>query len=169
MAGENYRFGYKAAGDASQLLSLCDKYGIQAFIIESVMDSNQDMESSAQLDKKERGQVSSTRVRYALSKGDMNYVSDLLGRHHRLILSAGEKEEFVISKHGVSAPKSYLLNLTPKDGLYDNCSLVFRDENQLSCRVLLDSTHIHLEIDEMDLFREAYQNHLLLGIEFRGA
>uniref|UniRef100_A0A803MNU9 FAD synthase n=1 Tax=Chenopodium quinoa TaxID=63459 RepID=A0A803MNU9_CHEQI len=164
VAGENYRFGYKAAGDASQLVRLCDEYGIQAYIINSVMDKNQDMVNSAISDKKERGQVSSTRVRYALSKGDIGYVSELLGRQHRLILSAEKKDEFVGSRNRLSASKSYLLNLPPKEGLYDNCSLIVGDENQLPCRVLIDSTHIHLESDEKDL--SLLNNHHLLGIEF---
>uniref|UniRef100_A0A803LS02 FAD synthase n=2 Tax=Chenopodium quinoa TaxID=63459 RepID=A0A803LS02_CHEQI len=167
VAGENYRFGYKAAGDASQLVRLCDEYGIQAYIINSVMDQNQDMVNSAISDKKERGQVSSTRVRYALSKGDISYVSELLGRQHRLILSAEKKDEFVGSRNRLSAPKSYLLNLPPKEGLYHNCSLIVGDENQLSCRVVIDSTHIHLESDEKDIFLlEAINNHHLFGIEF---
>lgn len=166
VAGENYRFGYKAAGDASQLMRLCDEYGIQAYIINSVMDTKQDMVNSAILDKKERGQVSSTRVRYALSKGDISYVSELLGRQHRLILSVENKEEFVGSKNCLSAPKYYLSNLPPKEGLYDNCSLIVGDERQLSCRVLIDSTHIHLETDEKDVCLLDAINNQVLGIEF---
>ncbi|KNA14617.1 hypothetical protein SOVF_105810 isoform C [Spinacia oleracea] len=167
VTGENYRFGYKAAGDASQLVKLCDEYGIQAYIINSVMDKNQDMVDSTISDKKERGQVSSTRVRYALSKGDISYVSELLGRQHRVILSAEKKEEFVCSKNRFSAPKSCLLNLLPKDGVYENCSLIVGDGNQLPCRVLIDSTHIHLELDQKDFcVLDAVNNHHLLSIEF---
>lgn len=167
MIGENYRFGYKAAGDASELVRLCDKYGIHAYIINSVMDKNQDTINPALRDKKERGQVSSTRVRYALSKGEINYVSELLGRQHRLILSAGRKEEFVSVENRLSAPRAYLLNLPPKDGLYGHCSLIVGDR-QFSCRVLIDSTHIHIESDEKGLcFSDAYNNHRFLGIEFR--
>ncbi|KAK7290434.1 hypothetical protein RIF29_04862 [Crotalaria pallida] len=38
VAGENYRFGYKAAGDALELVMLCEEYGLEAYIINSVMD-----------------------------------------------------------------------------------------------------------------------------------
>ncbi|CAL9243837.1 unnamed protein product [Arabidopsis halleri] len=41
VAGENYRFGYKASGDASELVRLCEEYGITAYIINSVMDKKQ--------------------------------------------------------------------------------------------------------------------------------
>lgn len=150
VAGENYRFGYKAAGDAAELVRLCDEYGLQAYIINPVMDKNQNFGNPCPPDKKEKGQVSSTRVRYALNKGDMQYVSELLGRQHRLILSAENKEEFVGTKNRFSAPKSCLLNLPPKEGLYENCSLIIREDDQVPCRVLIDSNRIHLESDDKD-------------------
>ncbi|RZB43240.1 FAD synthetase, chloroplastic [Glycine soja] len=36
--GENYQFGYKAAGDALELVKLCEEYGMEAYIIKSVME-----------------------------------------------------------------------------------------------------------------------------------
>lgn len=147
VAGENYRFGYKASGDASDLLRLCNEYGIQAYIINSVMDKNQDPSSLYSYDAKERGQVSSTRVRYALAKGDMKYVSELLGRHHRLFLMAGDQEKFTSDRCRVSAPKSCLLNLAPREGVYENCSIMI-DEKVIACRVVIDNTHIHLDWDK---------------------
>ncbi|KAL0386151.1 UNVERIFIED_CONTAM: FAD synthetase 2, chloroplastic, partial [Sesamum radiatum] len=54
-------------------------YGMKACIINSVMDKNQESVSTASNNSKEQGQVSSTRVRYALANGDMKYVSELLG------------------------------------------------------------------------------------------
>ncbi|XWS39612.1 hypothetical protein CRYUN_Cryun18bG0069700 [Craigia yunnanensis] len=86
VAGENYRFCYKAAGDASELLRLCDEFGMGAYIINSVMDRHQDARIINRCDLKERGQVSSTCVRHVLAEGDMKYVSELLGRQHRLLL-----------------------------------------------------------------------------------
>ncbi|MCI56246.1 riboflavin biosynthesis protein RibF-like, partial [Trifolium medium] len=72
VAGENYRFGYKAAGDASELVKLCEEYGMEAYIIKSVMDKNQfSTNINSNIGSKERGQVSSTRVREALAVGDM--------------------------------------------------------------------------------------------------
>jgi FAD synthase len=140
-----------------------------AYIISSVMDNNQDYRSMNSNDLKDRGQVSSTRVRQALAVGDMKYVSELLGRHHRLILMLKDQEERAKTSSGwrVSAPKSYLLNLPPKDGFYENCSLLFGNKNPVTCRVFMDTTHIHLETDEADPFDfETDQEPHLLGIEF---
>ena len=38
-ARANYRFGYKAAGDASKLVHLCQEDGLQSAIVNPVMDS----------------------------------------------------------------------------------------------------------------------------------
>ncbi|XP_031274901.1 FAD synthetase 2, chloroplastic-like isoform X2 [Pistacia vera] len=169
VAGENYRFGYKAAGDASELVRLCGEYGMDAYIINSVMDKNQDSRDIDSKDFKERGQVSSTRVRHALAIGDMKYVSELLGRPHRLILMVNDQEELTSSrnKHMLSVSKSCLLNLPPKEGFYENCTVLFGDENPVRCRIFIDSTRIHLEMDEVGLSSfDNSQDLRLLGIEF---
>ncbi|GFP88298.1 fad synthetase 1 chloroplastic [Phtheirospermum japonicum] len=82
VAGENYRFGYRASGDSSDMVRLCKEYGMKASIVNSVMDKKSRQESKDDIDSKnsnEQGQVSSTRVRRALANGDMGYVSELLG------------------------------------------------------------------------------------------
>lgn len=168
IAGENYRFGYKAAGDALELVKLCEEYGMEAYIIKSVMDKNQfstNINSSAS--SKERGQVSSTRVREALAVGDMTYVSELLGRQHRLVLMATDRERFSFGRYKVSAPKSCLLNLAPKEGLYEKCSLLLGQENVMLCRVIIDSKFVHIEPDfggSSDIF--GTHNLQYLHIEF---
>ncbi|KAL0336645.1 UNVERIFIED_CONTAM: FAD synthetase 1, chloroplastic [Sesamum radiatum] len=168
VAGQNYRFGYKAAGDVSDLMRLCKEYGMKACIINSVMDKNQESLTTASSNSKEQGQVSSTRVRYALANGDMKYVSELLGRHHRLILMVKDKEgKFCRDRKRLSASRSCLLNLPPKEGLYRNCSLVIGDENVVPCRVIIDMMDIHLEWDELDPhINLTAQNFELLGIDF---
>ncbi|KAG8656691.1 FAD synthetase 2, chloroplastic [Manihot esculenta] len=169
VAGENYRFGYKAAGDASELLRLCEEYGMGAYIINSVMDKNKDSGIIDLNDLKDRGQVSSTRVRHALALGDMKYVSELLGRRHRLMLMLKEEKGFTNSsgRWKASIPKSCLLNLPPKDGFYENCFLLFCDENMVKCSVFIDSTFIHLETDEVGLNNfSVSQDFQLLGVEF---
>ncbi|CAL5430156.1 unnamed protein product [Camellia sinensis] len=167
VAGENYRFGYKAAGDASELVKLCDKYGMSAYIINSVMDQNHDSRNIGSGDSKEQGQVSSTRVRHALAKGDMRYVSELLGRHHRLMLMVKDQEWLISNQRIVSARKSCLLNLPPKDGLYERCSLFVGSENVVPCRVTIDATHIHLELDEVGTCISIISHEFrFLGIDF---
>lgn len=169
MAGENYRFGYRAAGDASELARLCEEYSIRAYIISSVMDKNQDHKNLDSSDLKERGQVSSTRVRHALAVGDIKYVSELLGRQHRLMLMIKEQNGFTSTSNRwkFSVPKVCLLNLPPKDGFYENCSVLFDNENPVTCRVFIDTTHIHLEMDAVGICNyNTSQDIQLLGIEF---
>lgn len=148
VAGQNYRFGYRAAGDASDLVQLCKEYGIGAYIINPVMDKNQDSVNINSINSKEQGQVSSTRVRHALSKGDMKYVSELLGRHHRLMLMVKNKEKVTSDRKRLSAPRSCLLNLPPKEGIYSNCSLLIGDKNVVPCRITIDTTEIHLDLND---------------------
>ncbi|CAI9097106.1 OLC1v1033428C1 [Oldenlandia corymbosa var. corymbosa] len=38
---EKYRFGYRASGNGSDLIRLCEEYGMEAYIIRSLMDKNQ--------------------------------------------------------------------------------------------------------------------------------
>ncbi|XP_047966995.1 FAD synthetase 1, chloroplastic [Salvia hispanica] len=171
VAGENYRFGYKAAGNSSDLVRLCDEYGMKACIIKTVMDKHQystDVGSNSG-SSQERGQVSSTRVRQALGNGDMRYVSELLGRHHRLMLMIRNSENIFSDRKRLSVKyRPCLLNLPPKEGVYENCSLVVGDESPVICRVTIDSTCIHLELDEQEVahhMNSSAQN-LLLGIDF---
>ncbi|KAM1846532.1 hypothetical protein EV1_010872 [Malus domestica] len=151
VAGENYRFGYKAAGDATELVRLCEEYGIGAYIINPVMDKNECSINIQWSDLKDRGQVSSTRVRRGLAVGDMKYVSQLLGRQHRLIMNASKDQEgFPGSKHKLSVPKSSLLNLAPKEGLYEKCYLCIGEDadRASSCRVVVDTGYVHIEMDD---------------------
>ncbi|XP_023524438.1 FAD synthetase 2, chloroplastic-like [Cucurbita pepo subsp. pepo] len=170
VAGESYRFGYKAAGDAAELVKLCEEYGLGAYIIKSVMDTNQKVVNST--NSMERGQVSSTRVRYALSIGDMKYVSELLGRRHRLILMAKGLEGLSNSNSNsrVSAPKSCLLNLAPKEGLYNKCFICTSDDDLIPCRVVIDSTHVHIEMDDIGTRHPVgTQNYLSVEFDHEGA
>ncbi|KAI4313210.1 hypothetical protein L6164_026206 [Bauhinia variegata] len=167
VAGENYRFGYKAAGDASDLVKLSEEYGMEAYIINSVMDKNRYPANIYSSNSKDKGQVSSTRVRHALAVGDMNYVSQLLGRRHRLILMATGQDGFIVGPRKISAPKSCLLNLAPKEGLYEKCFLSIDQENVAQCRVVIDMKFVHVEIVDVgldDIF--GTQNSKLLQIEF---
>ncbi|XP_057774041.1 FAD synthetase 1, chloroplastic isoform X2 [Salvia miltiorrhiza] len=167
VAGENYRFGYRAAGDSSDLVRLCDEYGMKACIINTVMDKHQHSTDMGSSSSQERGQVSSTRVRHALANGDMSYVSELLGRHHRLMLMVRNKEDIFSDRKRLSIKcRPCLLNLSPKEGLYENCSLVVGDKNVVACRVTIDSTYIHLELDEVAPHINTSAQNLLLGIDF---
>ncbi|KAL8139890.1 hypothetical protein V2J09_005911 [Rumex salicifolius] len=166
VAGQNYRFGYKASGSASDLVRLCDEYGIGAYIINSVMDKNQNLENSLSEGTKETGQVSSTRVRYALAKGDISYVNELLGRRHRIMLSMENKEGIISTQNRISVPRSSLLNLPPKDGFYKNCLLISGDGCQLECEVAIDPTSISLDMNDRDKLLQFADDFRPIGIEF---
>lgn len=145
VAGENYRFGYKASGDAAELVKLCKEYGLESYIVSPVMDESQRYFNGASSDTNKREKVSSTRIRYALSLGDMEYVQQLLGRKHRLVLAVDQERVFLGNR--LSIPKLSALNLPPKEGFFNNCSLLIGDKYGCPCTVLHDSRHIHVEVD----------------------
>ena len=81
VAGRNYRFGFKAAGDADALTELGEKFGVEVAIVD-LLDSGEEG-----TDGDDTPQVSSTRVRACLASGDVAQASRLLGRPHRLALA----------------------------------------------------------------------------------
>uniref|UniRef100_J3LTT1 FAD synthase n=2 Tax=Oryza brachyantha TaxID=4533 RepID=J3LTT1_ORYBR len=166
VAGENYRFGYKASGDASELITLCEEFGLSAFIVRSVMDTTRRSDNGVMttVNSSDRGQVSSSRVRHALAMGDMEYVSELLGRKHRLMLTV--KENHLQERKRIVLPKSSMLNMPPADGLYENCDLINGGHRGL-CRVIINSETIDIEMkDGNSLLPNTIQEHQQLGIEF---
>ncbi|XP_058097178.1 FAD synthetase 1, chloroplastic-like [Magnolia sinica] len=168
VAGENYRFGYKASGDAAELVKLCKEYGLGAYIVSSIMDKSQCSSDgrSKSCDLRERGQVSSTRVRHALAEGDMKYVSELLGRSHRVMLTMDGNCFGNINR--MSAPKSCLLNQPPKEGVYENCILLVDHVYVGPCKLMIDETDIHVELNGVEGTQAwvPFRDCQLLGIEF---
>ena len=93
VAGGNYRFGYKAVGDAEDLVELCERHKLAVRIVEPVLDGsegedgvNESVTSGYISGGSEVGQVSSTRVRKALKRGDVERAALLLGRRHRVVV-----------------------------------------------------------------------------------
>ena len=78
LVGEDFRFGHGRRGDFRLLSELGQKYGYRAL--------------AANLERDEQGPISSTRIRGALSEGDLGEVSRLLGRPHSLsgVVVAGQ-------------------------------------------------------------------------------
>ncbi|CAA6656287.1 unnamed protein product [Spirodela intermedia] len=144
VAGENYRFGYRASGDASELVRLCEEYGLEAHILSSVLDSKRGGGGAAGGSKE---LVSSTRVRQALAVGDVNYVAELLGRRHRLVLRVPEDFDSAAEGSKLSIPRSCLLNQQPKEGLYESCSLLADDRLIGPCNVVISTSHVHVELE----------------------
>lgn len=106
VVGANYRFGYKARGDAALLKAVAPTYGMKVEIV-NLFGSG----------KASNGEVvSSSRVRNALSVGDMQEVTDLLGRPYRLVLSASEAK--ISASKCPCLPKSGAHNQPPAVGQY---------------------------------------------------
>ncbi|KAG0575449.1 hypothetical protein M758_5G005700 [Ceratodon purpureus] len=155
VAGANYRFGYKAAGDASDLVRLCQEHGLQSAIVNPVMDALK-MGASVLVDdsSREKGQVSTTRVREALANGDMKRVAELLGRRHRLILRA---DNHVRHDNSVRVSPANALNQPPRSGSYD-CIFILEDagsatfdSNALVGQVRIIESGITLVLQEPNL------------------
>nr|XP_029123487.1 FAD synthetase, chloroplastic isoform X2 [Elaeis guineensis] len=164
VAGENYRFGYKASGDALELVRLCKEYGLSAYIVSSVMDKTRCYNGTSK-SINDRGQVSSTRVRHALAMGDMEYVAELLGRKHRLVLMLDD--QFLFMQNRILASKSCMLNQPPEDGLYENCTLLLDDVFVGPCKVVINDEKIDIEWDGKSIWvQNPVCSGQLLGIEF---
>lgn len=78
VAGVNYKFGYRASGDAKMLQKLGKERGMDVKILDLVTDGGNGSE----------GVISSTRVREALMVGDMIAANALLGRPYRLVVDS---------------------------------------------------------------------------------
>lgn len=97
VAGRNYRFGFRASGDASALATLCGEHAMRVSIVEMVCHDGKE--------------VSSSSIRASLAEGDVRTVALLLGRPHRLVLQRGG---------GGGASHAWVpLNQPPKEGKYD--------------------------------------------------
>ncbi|KAK8962482.1 hypothetical protein KSP40_PGU000573 [Platanthera guangdongensis] len=168
VAGVNYRFGYKAAGDANDLVRLCKEYGLSAYIVSPVMDKTSfstQHGASISNSSSDFGQVSSTRVREALAMRDMCYVAELLGRKHRLMLMP-MNEEYHFKENTITAPKSCMLNQPPGNGEFSNCSLLVGDVCFARCRVVIDSKSIMIELECRKQAGDLVPDDRCIGIEF---
>lgn len=156
VAGANYRFGYKAAGDASDLVRLCQERGLQAAIVNPVMDGVMRLDGVPILvddsSSREKGQVSTTRVRKALAEGDMKRVAELLGRCHRLFL---QPENYELHRNCITIPLPNALNQPPRIGSYE-CSFIL--ENEVESRPLGVG---HARIEENSISLDSQEPRLL--------
>ncbi|KAL4539620.1 hypothetical protein Ndes2437B_g02016 [Nannochloris sp. 'desiccata'] len=113
--GSNYRFGYKAAGDANLLQNLGEKYGLKVAIVDLV-EHERDFQGEV---------VSSSWVREALQEGDVASAAYCLGRPYRLILgnSTSSGDSGSITNNNIvdactATRKFEFLNQPPGTGQY---------------------------------------------------
>ncbi len=67
--GENFRFGCKREGSAITLKKLAEKEGIKVTVVPIISD--------------DQGRMSSSRIRHAVTKGNLEVAKDLMGRAYR--------------------------------------------------------------------------------------
>lgn len=98
VCGSDWRFGKNRQGDIALLRQLAPDFNLDVMVVDPVI---------------RRGHVvSSTRVRDALLDGDVELVSELLGRLHRVV-------GFTLKVDHQSVLCGEFVNMTPKDGIYD--------------------------------------------------
>lgn len=103
IVGDNFAFGKNRAGSTADLERLCGDRGIATEICEKIAYGGD--------------VVSSTRIRNALSDGNVGAATDLLGRRHRL---AGTVVEGEGRGRNLGFPTANISpdNLVPADGIY---------------------------------------------------
>jgi FAD synthase len=127
VAGENYRFGYRASGSAADLVSFGEKYGLRVKIV-SLLDADKLGAEACDDDGCEGEQVSSSRVRACLKFGDVDAVTKLLGRKHRLCLEKIAKDERERETSLNECDENFFAykseNITPKAGDYEGVLVI---------------------------------------------
>lgn len=106
VVGENFTYGHKAAGKVSDLIAS----GLQNnFVAEEVS-----------LEELDGGVVSSTRIRKAITQGDVETAGKLLSRPHRVegVVVHGEKRGREIGYPTANLGFSIMANTIPSDGVY---------------------------------------------------
>lgn len=103
-AGDNYRFGHMAAGNAQMLCDECKKYGIEAKISDCVSED---------------GLISSTRIRSLIKDGDVEKAAMLMTRPFMLegmvVRGRGVGHTIGFPTANIEIPQNRIL---PKDGVY---------------------------------------------------
>ncbi|GAB4815035.1 hypothetical protein N2152v2_002081 [Parachlorella kessleri] len=128
VVGANYRFGYRAAGDAGLLQRLGPQYGMQVRVLDLVGSYCGSL-SEGELGPgcfppPEEGAgagatVSSSRIREELAAGGMVQVEECLGRPYRLVASmAGASATQKLGGPALRLPSDTFLNQPPGPGHY---------------------------------------------------
>ena len=103
--GYDYRFGYKAEGDADMLSELGKEYGIEVLVCNEIKCSNDT--------------VKSTKIRELLEDGKIEYANDMLGRNYFII---GEVVKGLQNGRKLGIPTANIkyspCKLLPKVGVY---------------------------------------------------
>ncbi len=109
VVGQNFTYGYKAAGDVAELVRLGQRFGFEAVGLDLVADG----------DRGRTVTFSSTYIRSSIAAGDVEAAADALGRPHRVegVVVRGDQRgrELGYPTANVSATEHAAI---PADGVY---------------------------------------------------
>ncbi|MDF2698375.1 MAG: Riboflavin kinase [Labilithrix sp.] len=151
VVGENFRFGAKRAGDLNVLRDLGAKLGFDV--------------TAAAVAGDERGPFSSTRVRDAITGGDLDEATRLLGRRHSIsgVVESGDRRGRTIGFP--TANLGGVVEVLPPHGVY----AVFAGDRpavmNLGVRPTVDGKNLRVEVHLFDfsgdLYGESMRVHLV--------
>lgn len=154
VVGENFRFGARAAGDLDTLRTLGQELGFDVVAAETAGD--------------DRGAFSSTRVRDAIGRGQLDEAARLLGRRHSLsgVVEGGDRRGRTIGFP--TANVGDVGEILPPHGVY----AVFADDRpavmNLGVRPTVDGKSLRVEVHlfdfDGDLYGQAMRVHLVARI-----
>lgn len=151
VVGQNFRFGANRAGDLDALRAFGDTLGFEVVAAEVAGD--------------ERGPFSSTRVREAIARGDLDEATHILGRRHSLsgVVEGGDRRGRTIGFP--TANLGGVVEVLPPFGVY----AVFADDRpgvmNLGVRPTVDGKSLRVEVHlfdfDADLYRWPMRVHLV--------
>lgn len=159
VVGDNFRFGQKRAGDFPMLGALGRTLGFEAV--------------SATVAGDERGPYSSTRVRDALERGDVEEVTRVLGRPYAVhgLVETGDKLGRTIGFP--TANLGGIATMLPAHGVYavrafvDDSALVHPGVLNLGVRPTVDGTKLRVEAHLLDGAHDLYDKALRVDFVHR--
>lgn len=172
VVGQNYRFGYKAAGDSKLLQALGESHSIKVDIVNLVEAGRGGVE----------GQVSSSKIRHALNCGHMEQVAESLGRPYRLVAEVFPNDMRLVPdglrdndlRKLCRIPMIHLCNQPPKYGEYQvtiSMADAISKGSKLKCSphgtalVKDDGVHLCKELSAWATHNIA-DNHCYLALDF---
>lgn len=154
VVGENFRFGARRAGDLAMLQTFGRELGFEVMAANVAGDA--------------QGPFSSTRVRDAIVRGDLDEAESLLGRRHSLsgVVETGDKRGRTIGFP--TANIGGAIEVLPPYGVY----AAFADDHpavmNLGVRPTVDGTSLRIEVHLLDfdgdLYGEPMRVHLVSRI-----
>jgi riboflavin kinase/FMN adenylyltransferase len=147
VVGEDFRFGYKRAGDVQALRAFSDKYGFQLVVVPKFQD--------------DQGKVSSSRIRQAVKHAEMERAADMMGRAYFV------RGEVITGKQlgrTIGMPTANMAvpadKLVPPNGVYVTRSQVDGETHygitNIGTNPTVNGTHVGVETNLYDFDKDIY-------------